>query len=130
MITGLDHVQIAMPEGEEEKARSFYAGILGLREVEKPPSLAVRGGCWFEGPGTVVHLGVQKDFRPATKAHAAFTVADLEGLQRALQEAGFEVIPDRAVPGVERFYSSDPFGNRLEFIRDGQGFLQRMRAAE
>lgn len=125
MITGLDHVQLAMPEGEEVRARAFYQGLLGLTEVEKPPALAARGGCWFEGVGTIVHLGVQDGFIPAAKVHPAFTVRDLNALQTTLEGAGFAIVPDAAVAGVERFYAADPFGNRLEFIQDGQGFLQR-----
>lgn len=128
MITGLDHVQVAMPPGGEEQARAFYSGILGLQEVEKPGDLQSRGGCWFEGVRTVVHIGVQADFHPSRKAHVAFTVADLDRLRRALEGAGYGVIPDDAVPGVERFYVFDPFGNRLEFIQDGQGFLQRLES--
>ena len=125
MITKLDHVQLAMPAGGEERARAFYSGILGLAEAEKPPALAARGGCWFTGSGVHVHLGVEKDFRPATKAHPAFTVRDLAELKAALERAGYEVIPDHAVPGMERFYAHDPFGNRIEFIQHGHGFSQR-----
>lgn len=124
MVTGLDHVQIAMPAGEEDRARAFYVGIVGLQEVEKPASLAVRGGCWFVGQGAHVHLGVAQDFKPATKAHPAFTVKSLAELQKALEDGGYQVIPDHAVEGMERFYTHDPFGNRIEFIQDGQGFAQ------
>jgi hypothetical protein len=35
------------------------------------------------------------------------------------------VTPDEAIPGVRRFYVYDPFGNRLEFIQDGEGFNQQ-----
>jgi len=125
MITGLDHVQIAMPAGKEARAREFYAGILGLQEVVKPASLAVRGGCWFVGAGVHVHLGVEHDFRPARKAHPAFTVTSLSTLKETLEGAGYQVIPDHAVPGMERFYTHDPFGNRLELIQDGHGFSQK-----
>lgn len=121
LIAGIDHVQLAMPAGEEDAARVFYAGLLGLREVEKPAPLASRGGCWFETPGAIVHLGVMKDFVPATKAHPAFTVQDLTALQDSLRKAGVTVMPDNALAdeneSVRRFYASDPFGNRIEFIQ-------------
>lgn len=126
-ITGLDHVHLAMPPGGEEKARAFYHGFLGLEEEEKPPGLKGRGGCWFRGPRTVVHIGVEPGFVASAKAHAAFTVRDLGALRQRLEGAGYPVIPDEAVEGVERFYTRDPFGNRLEFIKDGQGFAQRHR---
>lgn len=122
MIIGIDHIQLTMPKGQEEKAREFYEHVLGLPEVTKPPQLAVRGGCWF-GSGTVmVHLGVQDDFVPARKAHPAFLVTDLAALRKQLVGAGYEMIEDDAVPGVERFFTFDPFGNRLEFIQEGRSF--------
>src|SRR6187551_1552795 len=74
-VVAIDHVQLAMPAGGEDRARAFYAGILGLAEVPKPPPLAPRGGCWFESDTVKVHLGVEPDFQPATKAHPAFVVA-------------------------------------------------------
>jgi hypothetical protein len=40
-------MQLAMPPGAEEAARSFFVGVLGLTEIEKPPVLAARGGAWF-----------------------------------------------------------------------------------
>ncbi len=73
-ILSFDHVQLAMPTGEEEKARAFYSGILGLEEVAKPPELAKRGGAWFKAGDVALHLGVEADFRPARKVHPALLV--------------------------------------------------------
>lgn len=43
-------------------ARAFYDGLLGIREVAKPPRLAVRGGCWFEdGDLTAAGVGVEAE---------------------------------------------------------------------
>jgi catechol 2,3-dioxygenase-like lactoylglutathione lyase family enzyme len=120
-IVGLDHVQIAMPRGGEDEARAFYSGALGLAEIAKPPNLARRGGVWFVLGDRQLHLGVEEDFRPARKAHPAFRVADLAALRRALAEAGFTVLDDEPLPGHERFYLSDPFGNRLEFLEPHSG---------
>jgi catechol 2,3-dioxygenase-like lactoylglutathione lyase family enzyme len=123
-IEGLDHVQLAMPPGAEEIARRFYGGLLGLAEVAKPEPLASRGGCWYELGRTVVHLGVEKDFAPARKAHPAFLVDDLEAARRELAAAGAPVVPDDTLPGVRRFYTADPFGNRIELIQRGDGFSE------
>lgn len=119
-LTRLDHVQIAMPHGAEAEAaaRAFYAGLLELSEVPKPPILAARGGVWFQGLNFQVHLGVEQDFQPAKKAHPAFRSSDLDGLARVLQAAGVPVTWDEAIPGVRRFFAADPFGNRLEFIAE------------
>ena len=126
-VRGIDHVQLAMPPGREAEAVRFYSGLLGLAQVDKPAPLAARGCCWFEGAGTVIHLGVWAEFTPARKAHPAFLVADLGALRRKLEAAGVPLTPDDALPAVRRFYAADPFGNRLEFIQDGDGFSQTQR---
>jgi catechol 2,3-dioxygenase-like lactoylglutathione lyase family enzyme len=116
MIIGLDHVQLAMPRGAEEAARSFYAGLLGMTELTKPPALARRGGCWFTSAAAVVHLGVEDPFSPARKAHPGFLVDDLEALQALLTNAGHDCVrADGEVPGVRRLHTHDCFGNRIEF---------------
>ena len=127
MYVRLHHVLLAMPPGEEEAARSFYAGVLGLSEVEKPPVLAARGGAWFRAGGVEFHLGVEQDFRPATKAHPAVVVDDLDGLAARLQAAGQDATWDDEFPGHQRIYAADPFGNRLEFLQpleEGSPVLQ------
>ncbi len=128
-VLRLDHVQLAMPPGGEEVARRFYAGVLGMTEVAKPPSLAPRGGCWFEAPGTVVHLGVESPFAPARKAHPAFLVANLDTARAALAAAGAPIVSDDSLPGVRRCYTADPFGNRIELIQQGDGFCERSAIA-
>jgi catechol 2,3-dioxygenase-like lactoylglutathione lyase family enzyme len=114
-IVGIDHIQLAMPAGEEAKARAFYAGLLGIPERAKPAALAARGGAWFESPHVKIHLGVEGEFRPARKAHPALLVAGLSELAAALHGAGYEVTAD-PLEGQARIYVSDPFGNRLELI--------------
>jgi catechol 2,3-dioxygenase-like lactoylglutathione lyase family enzyme len=113
----IDHIQLAMPEGREAEARRFYAGLLGLREVAKPPGLAARGGAWFEGgEGIRLHLGVEREFRPARKAHPGFIVRDLPGLATRLRDAGFDTLEDAPIEGCDRLFTHDPFGNRIELI--------------
>ncbi len=115
-VIGLDHVQLAMPSGEEERARAFYAGLLGLEEIEKPQALAGRGGAWFQGGAAQIHLGVEPDFRPARKAHPALLVEDLEGLLARLEQAGVAVKSDAPLPFYNRAFIEDPFGNRIELM--------------
>lgn len=112
----LHHVQLAIPAGSEDTCRAFWGGLLGMAEVEKPPVLAARGGCWFRGGGVEVHLGVEKDFTPAAKAHPGILVDGLRGLATALEHGGVDVAWDGEFPGHDRFYAADPFGNRLEFL--------------
>jgi len=115
-VKRLDHVQLAMPPGREDEARAFYAGALGISEVQKPPHLAKRGGCWFEQDGLKVHLGVEADFKPARKAHPAFIVSDLWALVARLETRGFRVAEDEPLEGYNRRYVDDPFGNRIELM--------------
>lgn len=116
MIRSIHHVQLAIPPGREDAARSFYADVLGIPEREKPQHLAIRGGCWFETDTVRIHLGVESDFRPAEKAHPALLVDDLEGMAEALRTAGHEPEPDQPLPGYHRLYVLDPFGNRIELL--------------
>lgn len=117
-VLAIDHVQLAMPPGEEAKARAFYTDLLGISEVQKPPLLAARGGCWFESGSVKVHLGVEKDFRPAKKAHPGLRVDDVEALVSRLKGAGVKITPDDTdLPGLLRYFAEDPFGNRLELIQ-------------
>jgi catechol 2,3-dioxygenase-like lactoylglutathione lyase family enzyme len=115
-LVRLDHIQLAMPEGREAEAVSFYSGLLELDVVPKPPVLAARGGCWFHTGAITVHLGVDATFVPATKAHPAFVVEDLDALASVLERAGVPVAFDDALDGVHRAYVADPFGNRIELI--------------
>jgi catechol 2,3-dioxygenase-like lactoylglutathione lyase family enzyme len=115
-IVALHHVQLAMPPGREDDAQAFYEGVLGLPRVTKPEPLARRGGCWFARGPVSLHLGAEAGFVPARKAHPAFVVAGLDGLAEAVAAAGHPVRWDDELPGVWRFYTDDPFGNRIELI--------------
>jgi catechol 2,3-dioxygenase-like lactoylglutathione lyase family enzyme len=115
-FTAIDHVQLAMPPGEEEKARTFYGGLLGMTEVPKPPELAKRGGCWFESGDVQIHVGVENDFRAAKKAHPALRCRDYSSLVVRLREAGVAVNEPDDIPGVRRCHMHDPFGNRIELV--------------
>jgi catechol 2,3-dioxygenase-like lactoylglutathione lyase family enzyme len=115
-FAAIDHVQLAMPAGQEETARKFYAGLLGMREIPKPTELLKRGGCWFESGPVQVHLGVEIDFRPAKKAHPAFKCTDYDALVAKLRVAGVQVTEPDDIPGVRRCHMDDPFGNRIELI--------------
>jgi catechol 2,3-dioxygenase-like lactoylglutathione lyase family enzyme len=115
-IEKLDHVQLAIPEGGEAEAEAFYAGILGFETLPKPPALAARGGRWFARNGVQVQVGVDRDFHPARKAHAALVVRALDALVDRLAKAGIAVRWDNEIPDVRRCHIDDPFGNRIELI--------------
>ncbi|WP_409058151.1 VOC family protein [Streptomyces sp. SYP-A7185] len=117
MLTGVDHVQLAAPPGSEARLRAFYCGVLGMTEVPKPGALAARGGCWFEAGDVRLHLGIEEGFRPARTAHPGLRVRDIFAYADRLAARGAEVTWDDALPGHHRFYTTDPAGNRLEFLQ-------------
>ena len=112
----IDHVQLAMPPGSENRARGFYCEVLGMKETPKPKALAGRGGCWFASEAARVHLGVEEDFRPAKKAHPALVVEGLDEILGRCNAAGLPSKPDAEIDGHRRVHVFDPFGNRLELI--------------
>lgn len=111
-MIALDHIQMAIPKGGEEKARAFWSGVISLAEIEKPAALKKRGGCWFALDGGELHLGVEEPFTPAHKAHPGFRVPDIETLADKLTPVRW----DTTIPNRKRFFTTDPFGNRIEFL--------------
>lgn len=115
-ITGIDHIQLAAPYGCETAARQFYGDLLAFPEVPKPAALAKHGGVWFQVGSQALHIGVEELYSPARKAHPAFFVRNLDALAEQLERAGSVVQWDTDLPGYRRFYTADPWGNRLEFL--------------
>jgi catechol 2,3-dioxygenase-like lactoylglutathione lyase family enzyme len=107
---------VAIPPQREEEARHFYGELLGLSELQKPETLRDRGGLWFDAGNVQLHLGVDRDFRPAAKVHVAIAVEEIETVRERLADAGFSPIPDTSLPGFDRSYVDDPFGNRVEIL--------------
>jgi catechol 2,3-dioxygenase-like lactoylglutathione lyase family enzyme len=117
-ILSIDHVQIVIPAGAEEIARSFYIGILGFREQQKPAAMAGRNSIWLASGPVNLHLGIEavSDFHPAVRAHPAFTVDNLDEIVAACQRAGFATRPDTPFGNFRRTHIFDPFGNRIELM--------------
>ncbi len=118
-VLALDHVQLLVPPGGEQPCRDFYVGMLGLRELERPPAVAGRAFLWVGVGHQQVHFRVDPDFKPAKIAHPGFLVGDIAALEKALNARGFDA--DRSqIAAAGRFHVYDPFGNRLEFIQQGE----------
>jgi len=116
MQSSIHHVLVAIPADGEDQARRFFGAILGLEEIEKPENLRARGGVWFQTGNLQLHLGIDPSFTPATKAHVALEFAGLDQLRERLSNAGVTIVEDEPLPGFERFYILDPFGNRIECL--------------
>ncbi|HTH39117.1 MAG TPA: VOC family protein [Pyrinomonadaceae bacterium] len=116
-ILNVHHAQLSVPTGDEKKARDFYCGVLGLKEVSKPETLAGRGGFWLELGQFQVHIGTEEfSGRAGTKAHIAYEVTALDGWKDKLAQAGITVTTGIQIPHYSRFEFRDPFGNRVEFL--------------
>jgi catechol 2,3-dioxygenase-like lactoylglutathione lyase family enzyme len=116
LYIGIDHVQLAAPPGCEAAARRFFVDVLGMAELTKPAALQSRGGIWLQCGMHQLHIGIQKDFQPASKAHPAIRVLDMAALRTRLKQNNIGIIEDDGIVGLDRFYLTDPFGNRIEFV--------------
>lgn len=120
LIAGLHHLAMPMPVGQEAAAREFYGAFLGFEDIVKPEHLRSMGGVWFQMPdGRQLHLQSEPDFHRWVKPHPAFAVRDLDTLAAQFEARGHTPRWDTRWTGVRRFYATDPFGNRLEFVAAG-----------
>ncbi|WP_277673775.1 VOC family protein [Piscibacillus halophilus] len=112
----IDHVQLAAPRGSEDEARKFFIDALGFEELEKPEALKKNGGVWFERGEIQIHIGVEEPFNPARKAHPALEINGLKELMKHLDQQEIDYKQDDKLPGADRIYVADPFGNRIEIL--------------
>lgn len=118
----IDHIQLTIPKGAEDKARKFYSGILGLEEIEKPELLKPSGGVWFKAGDIELHLGVESMFiygdgrSPFSKRHSSFTVEKIDEVKKYMTNSGVTLKEEIEIPGRKRFSFYDPFGNRIELL--------------
>ncbi len=121
MIVGLDHSFLTIHEGGEDEARGFYGDVLGLEEIPRPAGLERSGGIWFQAGGQELHLGTDNAHLAPGRPHPGFRVgssAGLDELAERLVANRFGVDWDERIEGRRRFYTCDPFGNRLELLTD------------
>jgi catechol-2,3-dioxygenase len=114
-ISGIHHVQICIPAGQEIEAKAFYKDILRLEEIPKPEALRKNGGMWFKIGNQELHIGVENQVFKG-KHHPAFLVTGLSELRNHLSVHEVMIQKELPIPGFNRFSIRDPFGNRIEFI--------------
>lgn len=116
IFKSIDHIQLAAPKGSEEIARHFFRDILNFKEIDKPEALKKNGGIWFAFGNIQVHIGIEEPFSPSKKAHPAFEIENIEEIKIHLSNHHMKYIEDQLLPGANRIYIHDPFGNRIELI--------------
>ena len=104
-----------------ERARRFYAEVLGLREIPRPPFDFE--GAWYAVGDRQLHLIVHPPSRTrrGTAAidprdgHLAFRVSDYEQTLAHLKARGVAVVehPENRTPWAQ-IYITDPDGNVIE----------------
>lgn len=115
-IKRLDHVQICIPFGKEDNARSFYTELLGLTEIEKPESLKANGGLWYKIGDIELHIGAEEMANYKSKRHPAFEIENLLETRTYLENHDVSTQDEKPIINVNRFSFFDPFGNRIEFL--------------
>jgi len=113
-ITGIDHVQVAVPRALETQCLTFYRNVLGLAEIEKPEELKSRGGAWFQLPNLQMHVGVDPEASPRSKRHVCILVPDLPAARARIVASGVAIEEESVAEGLARFFIRDPAGNRIE----------------
>jgi catechol 2,3-dioxygenase-like lactoylglutathione lyase family enzyme len=113
-ITGIDHVQIAVPRALEDQCLRFYREVLALPEIEKPQELKARGGAWFQVGALQMHVGLDPDASPRSKRHICLLVHDLAAAKAAILSQGVAIEEESRAEGLSRFFVRDPAGNRIE----------------
>jgi len=121
----IDHIQLAFPEGQVDKARQYFVKVWGMIEDERPSGLHKSEGAWFRKGHCIIHVGMDPNFKAQKKGHPAIIVDDIDSFAETLQEHNYEVRWNESIDGVKRFFTDDPFGNRIEIIRDGDSNLQK-----
>src|SRR5258708_39800011 len=113
-ITGIDHIQIAVPKALEEKCLAFYRELFAFPELAKPPELQAHGGAWFQVGLLQMHIGVDPDASPKSKRHICFLTSDLARAKEAVLKHGVAIEEESVAEGLSRFFIRDPAGNRIE----------------
>lgn len=113
----MHHYALTFPRGEEQRARDFYAVILGFDEIPKPSTM-MSGGVWFRANGVELHFIPTDDFAPSILGHPAVVIENLGVLVDRLKAHWVVVEPDGRLPGYRRFHTYDFFGNQIEFLQE------------
>ena len=111
----INHIQICIPKGEEERGREFYCETLGLNEIEKPDSLKANGGFWLEVANIQLHIGTE-NIDGISKRHPAFEIDNLNEVKKYLIKKCVRIKEEDKIPGINRFSIFDYWNNRIELI--------------
>jgi glyoxylase I family protein len=111
-VETVNHVTVNITD--VARAKTFYHGLLGLEEVERPKSFDFPGA-WFRAGTVLIHLVGRAQRDPETTAHFCLWVEKVRDAAKEFEAAGYEVKWDkRKIEGIDRFFVRDPDNNRVE----------------
>lgn len=119
-VTQFHHIQILVPRAAEQASKRFYGEMLGLEEIPKPERFQKNGGAWYRLGANEIHLSLtdHPHDNATSRRHICLMVADLARAERALREAGLDIIPDtEPFNRWTRFFVRDPGDNRVEIAQ-------------
>jgi len=124
-IEGIHHHSVVV--SDLNRARAFYREVLGLEEVPTPPTFNFAVAWFALGDGQQLHL-LRADQAEAPGArHIALHTADTAAARAQLRGLGHRVDETTPIPGADRFFTSDPDGNRIELIHWSTGWSETVR---
>ncbi len=113
-VRNIDHVSVLITD--VNRSRAFYNGVLGLTEIPKPKSFDFVA-LWYDlGGGQTLHLLQKPQPDARSPRHFALAVPDAKDARDHFRGHGVATDETTVIPGCDRFFVSDPDGNRIEII--------------
>ena len=112
-VERIDHVSVIVTD--VARAVDFYTRVLRLTEIPRPPTFDFPGA-WLQAGRDVIHLLGKPAPDCESQRHFCLWVRDVHSAARHVTAAGGQVQwhARHKIPGVDRFFTHDPDGNRIE----------------
>ena len=101
---------------DAERAREFYAGVLGLRLVDDQPAALV-----FDAHGTMLRIAKVQQFTPARHTVLGWAVGNVAGVVDGLATAGVAFERFAGLQQDERGIWTSPDGAKIAWFKDPNG---------
>jgi catechol 2,3-dioxygenase-like lactoylglutathione lyase family enzyme len=105
----IDHCTLIVTD--VAKARAFYGGLLGLKEIPPPKEfdfIAV----WFDLGEHYLHLILKPEPDTPSPRHICFLVEDVRALRESYRSQGIPMDETVKIAAADRFFIRDPFQNQ------------------
>ena len=113
-LSQLDHCSVIITD--VDRSRRFYRDVLGLKEVNKPRTFDFVV-LWFQLGDQQVHLLLKEKADSISPRHFALRVRDVAAARTYFHERDVPIQETTPIPGADRFFITDPDGNRIEIIQ-------------